>query len=302
LVKADYDLAGAGRAAAKELCAKYQTPEKSIWFEGHWGFQYYMEQLGAKPLDFAYHRLAEKEIVVLPTPGNAVLGLPAEMFRQIEMRETESGTGCSTMGPSAGAGFYGAVFGPLPFRLGRGEPARFSVCEITRTDDQGALQQMGQTEPKEQTLNRFQRALLSHPNDAQTQFQLAQLLSRQGSTTEAIAHYREGLRLKPDAPEGLNNLAWILATDPDESKRNGAEAVRLAAQACDRTGWKKPVMLGTLAAAYAEAGRFGEAVAAAQKAIETAEAAGQSDLAAINRRLIEIYRANRAYHQDLPQR
>ena len=63
----------------------------------------------------------------------------------------------------------------------------------------------------------------------------------------------------------LNNLAWILAASADPQVRNGPEAVLLAERACKLTDYKKPLLVGTLAAAYAEAGRFPEAVATARK-------------------------------------
>ena len=86
-----------------------------------------------------------------------------------------------------------------------------------------------------------------------------------------MAEYRQVLAVKPDQPEALNNLAWLLATCSDAAVRDGAEAVRLAEQACRLSGYKQARALGTLAAAYAEAGRFPEAVEAAQKSIEMAQ-------------------------------
>ena len=70
--------------------------------------------------------------------------------------------------------------------------------------------------------------------------------------------------------EALNNLAWVLATSPKAELRNGAEAVRLAERACELTHYGEPLFIGTLAAAYAEAGRFPEAVTTAEKAEQLA--------------------------------
>ena len=71
-----------------------------------------------------------------------------------------------------------------------------------------------------------------------------------------------------------------LLTCPKSEIRNGTEAIRLATQACQITKRQNTEMLDTLAAAYAEAGQFAEAVPTAQKAIALAQAAGQPDLAA----------------------
>src|SRR5207249_10415894 len=99
--------------------------------------------------------------------------------------------------------------------------------------------------------------------------------------------------------DALNNLAWILATNPGDDLRDGPEAVRLAERACELTQRREPVLLGTLAAAYAETGRFTDAVTTAQKAIELAAAAGQKEVADKNRQLLELYRADKPF-RDRP--
>jgi Flp pilus assembly protein TadD len=80
--------------------------------------------------------------------------------------------------------------------------------------------------------------------------------------------------------------------------RNGNEAVRLAEQACQLSHYKDPVAIGILAAAYAEAGRFDDAVANAQKARALALVQGQTEVAARNEQLLELYKSGRAYHQE----
>jgi hypothetical protein len=78
---------------------------------------------------------------------------------------------------------------------------------------------------------------------------MAEAFSLQHQTAQAITHYTAGLRLKPDSAEELNNLAWIRATSPQAEFRDGPQAVRLAARACELTGYKVPMYVGTLAAA-----------------------------------------------------
>jgi len=143
----------------------------------------------------------------------------------------------------------------------------------------------------------LQEALRLEPANAEAHSQLAAALNAQHQTAEAIAQCTEALRLEPDLAEALNNLAWIRAAHPQAEFRNGVEAVRLAERACKVTGFKEPVMVGTLAAAYAEAGRFDEAMAMAGKARELALAAGEQALADKNQKLIELYRARRPYHE-----
>jgi len=123
------------------------------------------------------------------------------------------------------------------------------------------------------------------------------LLSSLGRTGEAISFYRTTLIAYPNLAPVLENLAWLLATDPDATNRNGAEAVRLAERACALTDRQTPALVGTLAAAYAEAGRFGEAVATAQKACALASKAKDQALLRKNQELLELYRAGQAYHE-----
>ncbi len=104
------------------------------------------------------------------------------------------------------------------------------------------------------------------------------------------------MRQTPDFPGALNNLAWILSTSPDPACRDGTEAVRLAQKACDLTGHKRAEMLGTLAAAYAEAGRFPEAIAAGEKAGKLAAGDGNLGLKEKNDKLLALYREGKPYH------
>jgi protein O-mannosyl-transferase len=133
--------------------------------------------------------------------------------------------------------------------------------------------------------------------DAETRLQLAALLRATGKSREAVAELRRLLSAKPNLPDALNNLAWLLAASPDETVRDGKEAVRFAEQACRLTEYKKAMMVGTLAAAYAEAARFAEAVATAQKAVELATADDDTKFAEVNRQLLELYRSGRPYHE-----
>jgi Flp pilus assembly protein TadD len=92
----------------------------------------------------------------------------------------------------------------------------------------------------------------------------------------------------------------VLAASPDDGLRNGAEAVRLAERACELTQDGEASFLGTLAAAYAEAGRFPEAVTTAEKAERLATDAGSKILAGENRQRLELYRTGKPYHEPVP--
>jgi Flp pilus assembly protein TadD len=144
------------------------------------------------------------------------------------------------------------------------------------------------------------RELLQLKPDTEARSQLATLLYQTAKFGEAVAEYRQVLAVKPDHPEALNNLAWLLATSSDGSVRDGAEAVRVAEHACRLSGYKEARTLGTLAAAFAEAERFPEAVATGQRAIELAKAGGNTRFAAVNEQLLRLYRAGRPYHEPPP--
>jgi Tfp pilus assembly protein PilF len=127
--------------------------------------------------------------------------------------------------------------------------------------------------------------------------ELAQALMHQGRIQEAIEQYRAILQYDPHHLLALNNLAWLLATNKDPKLRNGAEAVQLAERACTLTDYQKPFLIGTLAAAYAEAGRFDDAIKAEERTIASATAAGQTNLLQKNQQLLELYRAGHPYHE-----
>jgi len=142
----------------------------------------------------------------------------------------------------------------------------------------------------------FCEALRLRP-DTETRLQLATLFVQSGKPREAVAEYCEVLVSKPEQPEALNNVAWLLATCADATVRNGAEAVRLAEHACRLSGNAQPRALGTLAVAYAEAGRFPEAVETSQKAVDAARAGGNDQLAAMSEQLLNLFRSGKPYHE-----
>jgi protein O-mannosyl-transferase len=124
---------------------------------------------------------------------------------------------------------------------------------------------------------------------------LANVELHQGRVAAAVAHYRAAVAIGPADPHPYNNLAWVLATTPDPALRDGAEAVRLAQAACAASGQDDPGMLDTLAAAYAEVGRFDEAARTAQRASRLAEAGGQTDLAAVIAERAALFREGRPF-------
>lgn len=153
----------------------------------------------------------------------------------------------------------------------------------------------------QEAIAQYEAFLQMAPGVVEVHLRVAELLSRDGKTAEAIGHYREALRLNPNEPNALNNLAWILATNDRTEIRNGKEAVALAQQACELTGRKQPLFIGTLAAAYAENGQFDEAVRAAAEAASLAHATGLTDLAQTNEQLGKLYSERKPFRQPVPK-
>lgn len=92
--------------------------------------------------------------------------------------------------------------------------------------------------------------------------------------------------------------AWVLATSPDAAQRDGGLAVKLAEDACVQTHYKESVMVGTLAAAYAEAGRFDEAVGASRMACDEASRAGDSFALQKNQDMLGHFLKREPYRQQ----
>ena len=148
----------------------------------------------------------------------------------------------------------------------------------------------------DEAIAQYQKALEIKPDFAEAHFNLGAALFHEGKEDEAIAQYQRALQIKPDKPEVQNNLAWVLATSPHASLRDGNQAVALAQRANQLTGDGNPIMLDTLAAAYAEAGRFPEAVATAQRALHLAEARSDMALAESLQSQLKLFQAGRPFH------
>jgi Flp pilus assembly protein TadD len=136
-----------------------------------------------------------------------------------------------------------------------------------------------------------------HPELADAHFRLAVALNDSGQFGEAVGYYRKALALDPLAEPALNNLAWLLAACPKASLRNGAEAVTLAKQAVELSGGADPDVLDTLGVAYAEAGRFPDAVATAKDALLLAARTNKAPLIDSLRARIALYESGKPYHQ-----
>jgi tetratricopeptide (TPR) repeat protein len=149
----------------------------------------------------------------------------------------------------------------------------------------------------DEALTHYQRALEIEPKFAMVHTNTGDVLAARGQYREALGHYRKALEIQPNDPMVQRSLAWLLATCSDASLGNGAEAVQLAQRANQLSGGKQPEVLDALAAAYASAGWFPEALATARKALELARQQDNRVLADALQDRITLYEAGRPYHQ-----
>jgi tetratricopeptide (TPR) repeat protein len=144
----------------------------------------------------------------------------------------------------------------------------------------------------------WEKTLQIQPSYADAHTGLGNALLRKSSLREAITHYEQALALAPEDPHSRNNIAWVLATSSDASIRDGAKAVELAEVAVTLSGGREPRFLRTLAAAYAESGRFSEALAAARQAATVARMQGKTGPANRLDRDLMLYRAHLPLRED----
>ena len=184
---------------------------------------------------------------------------------------------------------------------------------ICTTDNYVAQGELGATRREQgqwsEAILDYQKALKINPSYAQAYLSLGDLYVLDGQMQKAVPNFEKAMELSPYVVELLkknypfevpDNVAWHLATNPDARIRNGPRAVELAERVCNLTQWENPVCLGTLAAAYAEAGRFDEAIATAQKACALAEKSDSPPgLLQKNQELLRLYRTHKPY-RDFP--
>jgi len=137
----------------------------------------------------------------------------------------------------------------------------------------------------------------TQPKDARFHALLGDAFLRNGLDKEGIAEYKHAARISTHDPLVCNNLAWLLATSSDASIRDGGRATELAKQAVRLSRGKDPNYLRTLAAAFAESGRFAEARETAQRALQAVEIQGNSTLANTLQDEIALYELGLPYHR-----
>jgi tetratricopeptide (TPR) repeat protein len=155
---------------------------------------------------------------------------------------------------------------------------------------------LGEQGRLDEAIAHFEQAAVIDPGFVAAQYNLGIAYCQKGRGGDAIPHFQQALQIEPAEPRVQNNLAWLLAVCSDASLRNGAKAVELARQANALTGGENPAILHTLAAAFAEAGRFPEAMETAQRALRLAGAQSNKGLAGALQSEMKLYKAGLPLH------
>jgi protein O-mannosyl-transferase len=139
----------------------------------------------------------------------------------------------------------------------------------------------------------YRKFLEIEPGNVEARNTLGTALIQQGRVSEAIVQWREALAIQPDNGNAASNLAWVFATCPEDSIRDGTRAVELAEKAMRLSGGKIPMIFRVLAAAYAENGRFSDAIDTARRGADLASRTGNPALASELESNIALYQSGR---------
>ncbi len=299
VVMADYQLANSVRTAARQITAKFKATGCKLWFEGGYGtFQYYMEKLGGQRIDVERSLLQPGDVVVVPWFNNSLFALPPDSMGWVATLEYKPYSWMNSYGSTerGAAGFYGADTGPVPFAIGRLPMQDYFVAKVfskvqwnSKPTNLRDVQAGGVPGFSSFSFLGEKAMTLAGKPELMNQVRLAAQLEAEGKIEEAIQQYRNALSMDSNNPVVLNNLAWLLATTDKPALRNGEEGVQFAVQAVNLTSWRQPILIGTLAAAYAEAGRFSQAIEMSKTAYALARLTGQYDVAAKNAKLLSLY-------------
>ena len=147
----------------------------------------------------------------------------------------------------------------------------------------------------QEAVEQFNAALRISPDFPEAHYEFAVIYFLQGKSETAVDEFRTTIRLKPYWPVPMNDLAGLMATHPEIKNRDTNEAVRLAERACELTNYTNPGFLATLAASYASAGRFPEAIDTAKKSIAVAEAQNQPVIKNAVQKHLSFYLQHKPY-------
>jgi hypothetical protein len=130
VARADAVLAGSARTAARTILQAHTGQPGALWYQGHWGFQYYMDRGAAWAVDFDHPWFAAGDTMIIPANNANTSVIDPKWVAKSDGLEFAVVPWMSTLSPDLGAGFYSSVFGPLPFAVGGVAPERYTRVTI----------------------------------------------------------------------------------------------------------------------------------------------------------------------------
>jgi hypothetical protein len=123
----DWQIASSAQRAANDLVLPHLRAGETVWFQGHWGFQYYAQALGAKPMEIGSTDPKPGELVAIPMINTNVLGVAPHDYEVVDHRAYPVTSPLTTLGPLSSAGYYASILGVLPFGANLGDSAEYWV-------------------------------------------------------------------------------------------------------------------------------------------------------------------------------
>jgi hypothetical protein len=133
VAQADAEWANVAKQTAPVIGQRAKTETGTVWFQGHWGFQYYMQRLGMRPLDFTNSTLNPQDLLVVPESDFYAHAPPGGFVASEELMETRLRQPVMTMNSGTEAGFYGSFYGALPFAFGKAPTEQYRLFRIGAT-------------------------------------------------------------------------------------------------------------------------------------------------------------------------
>ncbi len=127
---ADYRQANTAREASRNFAQRFQSEPGKVWFQSHWGFQYYMQQWGATPLNSRDSEITSGDIMTIPANNTLTIAIPRDKVFAPEEVNFATMPFITTMGRGTGASFYSSIRGPIPWAIDRVPPEMYYVARF----------------------------------------------------------------------------------------------------------------------------------------------------------------------------